>query len=422
MRAFLCLFTVSMGVSAGARQFSSPAEHDSIAYTESTPTDSVATLQGALDTGAQTLSYDDEKGFLPTLLTALDIPVSSQTLVFSRTSLQVDRIAPWTPRAIYFNDDVYVGWVQGGPVIEIASVDPKLGAVFYTLPQDASSPPAFERQTSTCLMCHDSASITGGVPGFVVRSVLPDRYGYTISTVSDRPTTDRTPWEERWGGWYVTGTHGEQRHAGNAFSPLLTHEVGNVSHYARSFDLTTDGNVTDLSERFNTGAYLSPHSDVVALLVLAHQAFVHNLITKAGYEARRALHEERAFGEPDASLSALTLARIERAAEPLVQAMLFAKEVPLSAPVEGTSSFAADFVARGPKDAKGRSLRDLDLETRLFRYPMSFLVYSESFDALPRETRDYVYRRVREELTGTGDTNRAILEILTETKPEFASP
>src|SRR5205085_6191073 len=136
-----------------------------INYSKSTPADAVAKLQQQIDEGGVTLAYDEAHGYLPAVLKALKVPVSSQGLVFSRTSLQVDRIAPWTPRAIYFNDDVYVGWVQGGPIMEIASVDPALGAVFYTLRQDPTGRPAFERQTQTCLQCHDSSSSTGGVPG-----------------------------------------------------------------------------------------------------------------------------------------------------------------------------------------------------------------------------------------------------------------
>ena len=40
-----------------------------------------------------------------------------------------------TPRALYFNDDVFVGYCQDGEVLEISVADPQLGAVFYTLGQ-----------------------------------------------------------------------------------------------------------------------------------------------------------------------------------------------------------------------------------------------------------------------------------------------
>jgi hypothetical protein len=416
---------------AASAQMVSPADHPAIAYSDTTPTDPIARLQQQIDDGTVTLEFDRRRGYLSSVLRHLEIPVSSQGFVFSRTSLQVDKIAPWSPRAIYFNDDVYVGWVQQGAVLEFASVDPVLGAVFYTLAQEATDKPRFERETGTCLMCHDSSSITGGVPGFIVRSVYPDRYGYAISA-RDGSTSDRTPMEERWGGWYVTGTHGSQRHVGNTMARDLTNEVGNVANYIRRTDFTGGGNVTDLSDRFDTSAYLSPHSDLVALMVLAHQVNVHNLITRSQYEARKALHEESTLLKPtaEAGHNPLTVARIERAVEPLVRAMLFVNETPLVEPVAGTSSFAEEFPLKGPRDSAGRSLRDLDLKTRLFRHPLSFLIYSESFDALPPPAKDYVYRRLDEILSGadpsedfvhlsTADRS-AILEILTETRSDFA--
>src|SRR5262249_22242584 len=155
-------------------QYQSAAEHPAIAYSKSTPTDAVARLQRSIDAGETSLAFEEQRGYLPAALKALNVPVSSQGLVFSRTSLPVDRIAPWSPRAIYFNDDIYVGWVQGGPIMEIAAVDAKLGAVFYTVTQEAGARPLITRETRTCLQCHDSASSTGGVPGLIMRSVIAD--------------------------------------------------------------------------------------------------------------------------------------------------------------------------------------------------------------------------------------------------------
>jgi len=390
-------------------QYQSAAEHPAIAYSKSTPADAVARLQKSIDAGEATLEYDTDRGYLPAVLKALKVPVSSQGLVFSRTSLQVDRIAPWTPRAIYFSDDVYVGWVQGGPIMEIAAVDPSLGAVFYTVTQEPGARPVIARQTRTCLQCHDSASSTGGVPGFIMRSVVADRHGYPVASDLGA-TTDQTPIPDRWGGWYVTGSI-PAAHRGNVFAPALASEMGNVQTYLARTPLASNVKVTDLSGRFDTSPYLTPHSDAVALLVLAHQTYVHNLITAAGYQAR---------STPDDAV------RVEGAAERLVRAMLFAKEAALPGAVAGTSTFAAEFAKPGPRDARGRSLRDLDLEHRVFRYPLSYLIYSESFDALPRSVKDYVCRRIREVLTGkdqrpefahlSADDRVAISEILSATK------
>src|SRR5256885_9461638 len=393
-------------------QYQSAAEHPGIAYSKSTPTDAVARLQRAIGSGEITLKYDADRGYLPAVLDALKVPVSSQGLVFSRTSLQVDKIAPWSPRAIYFSDDVYVGWVQGGPIMEVASVDPQLGAVFYTVTQEPREKPTITRQTRTCLQCHDSASSTGGVPGFIMRSVIADRHGYPVSSDLGA-TTDQTPIPDRWGGWYVTGTT-PAAHRGNVFAPALAGEMGNVPAYLAKTRLTSSGTVTDLSGKFDTAPYLTPHSDAVALLVLAHQTYVHNLITAAGYQARSA---------PDDTM------RIDGAAERLVRGMLLAKEATLPGAVSGTSAFAAEFAKAGPHDRRGRSLPDLDLEHRVFRYPFSYLIYSDSFDALPPVVKDYVHRRVREVLSGGGNPDFALFTddrtasrgILAHTKPDFAA-
>jgi hypothetical protein len=408
------LLAVPAATIVALAQYQSAAEHPAIAYSTSKPTDAVARLQQAIESGATRLAYDESHGYLPAVLKALDVPVSSQGLVFSRTSLQVDRIAPWTPRAIYFNDDVYVGWVQGGPIMEIAAADPKLGAVFYTVTQEPGEKPTITRQTRTCLQCHDSSSSTGGVPGFIMRSVVADRHGYPVSSDAGA-TTDQTAIEHRWGGWYVTGTIPAE-HLGNVFAPALASEMGNVQVYLAKQKLVSSGKVTDLSDRFDVAPYLAPDSDAVALLVLAHQTYVHNLMTAAGYQARSAADD--------------TL-RIEGASERLVRAMLLAKEATLPGAVTGTSAFTKEFQERGPRDSRGRSLRDLDLEHHVFRYPLSYLIYSESFDALPPAVKNYVYRRIRAVLSGmdkspefahiTDADREAVLAILTETKPDFAS-
>jgi hypothetical protein len=419
---------------AAAQSGRKAADHQAIAYAKRAPDDAVARLQQRIDAGEVTLPFDAARGYLPAVLDALKIPASSQGLVFSRTSLQVDRIAPWTPRALYFNDEVYVGWVQDGPIMEIASIDPTLGAVFYTLDQQAASRPTFTRQTQTCLQCHDSVPATGGVPGLIMRSVFADRYGYTVSA-DQGVTTDRTPLADRWGGWYVTGTLGGQPHMGNIMAPVLGHEIGDARAYLQRMMRERPVQAADLRSRFDPDPYLTPHSDAVALMVLAHQTSVHNLITFAGYEARRASYDEQLFndtsGTAAGSRTASTTMRIENAAERLVRALLFVKEPPLVSPVAGTSGFAADFAGAGLRDRRGRSLRELDLEHRLFRYPLSYLIYSDGFNALPSTAKSHVYRRLREVLSGEdrrpefshlSQADRdAIREILADTKPDFTS-
>ncbi len=397
--------------------------------------DPIRSLQALLESGEVTFSFDPETGYLASLLAALDIPVSSQGLVFSRTSLQTDRITPWSPRAVYFNDDIYVGYVQESSFLEIASIDPDDGAMFYTMDQNQEAGPSFQGETTTCLMCHDSRTVTGGVPGVMVRSVLTDRFGYVVTPLHEGAVTDRTPIEERLGGWYVTGTHANSRHAGNALAPELSHEIGDKQRYLQNFDMTGEGNVTSLEGRFDASLYLSGHSDLVALLVLSHQTRIHNLITLAHEAALEALREQDAVlrstgrAPPEGGLTPAAEIRIDGAVDRLVKEMMFVREAPLGGPVAGTSGFAEDFVARGPRDTQGRSLRDFNLETRLFEFPLSFLVYSDAFDALPEVVKRKTFERIDGVLSGSDETGdyghidaahrEAIRQILLETKADF---
>ncbi len=351
------------------------------------------------------------RGYLDSVLEAFGIPVSSQTLVFSKTSAQFRLISPANPRALYFNDDVYIGWVPGGPFLEVSAATAEGQAVFYTLPQNPDEPASFRLDAQgSCLQCHDSAR-TDGVPGHLVRSVYPDPEGmpyFGQGTVDVRPST---PLAERWGGWYVTGTTGGV-HRGNA---VIASE-----NRTEQLDQGPGVDVTDLAGRFNVGRYLSPHSDVVAHLVLTHQVRMHNAIAFAGREARRALEyrdlaKER-FGELSEASRASVQRRIERPAEKVVTELLFLDEAPLGGPVTGTSGFAEEFASAGRRDAQGRSLRDLDLKARLLKYPCSWLIYSDAFDGMPEETKDYVYRRLNELLVG--EDGAAIREILIATKAE----
>jgi hypothetical protein len=403
-----------------------------VKYATSKPADPVALLQERLDRGELTLRYDERWGYLPAVLDELKIPVSSQSLVFSKTSLQLLMISPQTPRAVYFNDDVYIGGVKGSPLMEVASVDPKLGTVFYTLSQDETEKPRFEREFFACLLCHDSAA-TAGVPGLTMLSVLPDDDGKAIAAAGTVAMNDRTPFKERFGGWYVTGTHGDQRHWGNMTLPLTRDSIRDPQAFIARLNLNPGANVTSLEKRFDAKYYLSEHSDIVALMVLTHQTRVHNLITRAQYDVLEALREDADYAQftprTETGYSEVTNGKIRSAVEPLLRVMLFVWEAELTAPISGTSTFAADFMKRGPHDAAGRSLRDLDLTKRLFKYPLSYLIYSDAFNALPKPAKDQFYRRLREVLSGTdqgrdfshlsGADRSAILAILSETKPEF---
>ena len=434
-------------------------EREPINYFGAAARDPVARLQQALERGEAKLERNEANGYLSSLLEQLKIPASSQTLVFTKTSFQRDRITPANPRALYFDDDTYVGWVPGGDVLELASTDPELGTVFYTLDQrkpeariEAGGPkeqsPQLVRQNASCLQCHGS-SMTRDVPGLLLRSVYSDASGQPVLSAGTFLTTQESPFAQRWGGWYVTGSHGRQRHMGNVFvggagasgvanSGLAGSGGGGSDGRASSdspdlIDADAGANVTDLSGKFDVSAYPRPGSDVVALMVLAHQAQMHNLLTRANYQTRLALRDEAAMneslGRSGGGHSQTTLSRVKDAGEPLVRYMLFCDEAPLGK-VEGSGEFDRDFEARGPRDRQGRSLRELDLKRRMFKYPLSYLIYSEQFDALPGPVKDYVYRRLWDVLNGRGDgggdgadfshlsgaTGAAIIEILRDTK------
>jgi hypothetical protein len=399
-------------------------EREPIRYSEATPRNVVEQLRERLESGKAKLEFEPDHGYLKSLLRALDVLASSQVLVFSKTSLQRERISPKTPRAIYFNDDIMIGFCRGGRVMEISAADEVLGTVFYTVSQSRRIEAVPARQTESCLVCH-SSSANQGFPGHLVRSLFVDRQGNPLLSGGSFRTDHASPLAERWGGWYVTGTSGRQKHMGNMISqePERPEEIDNK-----------DGvNVVDLSDRFTTGFYLTPHSDIVALMVLEHQAGMLNRLARAGMETRMALHYQhelnKAMGRPADEPSDSARSRIRSVGDAVVEYMLFHDEAHLTDRIEGTSSFAADFVARGRRDSKGRSLRDLDLKRRLFRYPCSYLIYSHAFDSLPAEVKDHVYRRLWEILSdgatdGKGpslatEDRQAILEILRATKHDL---
>lgn len=386
-----------------------------IRYRSENLADPIAKLQKQLDRGEIALEYEPGHGYLRSVLRALGIAVSSQTLVFSKTSFQYPKISPEKPRALYFNDDVYVGQVHDGAALEFVSFDPMQGAIFYILDEHRVDRPRFERAELDCVQCHVAATPTRGVPGVMLRSVFTSPSGTQAGGTPSFITGHDSPLKERWSGWYVTGAAGKQTHMGNTV-------------------VSGPGSSKRVDGALDTTPFLASSSDIVAHLVLAHQTQMHNLITQTNYQTRLALYAEEARNKTQ-NLSAGTISeaarqRFERPAEALVRYLLFAGEAPLEDRVEGGSGFAEEFAAKGPRDAQGRSLREFDLRKRIFKYPCSYLIYSEAFDAIPNPAKDYIYRRLFEVLSGreqgpefaslSGEDRRAILEILVATKPGVA--
>ncbi len=401
--------------------FRASRDHPAIEYSTGLVSNAVSELNRKIQEGTVQLEFEGRSGYLRSVLDALDIPVESQVTVFSQTSFQAPLITPQNPRAVFFTDTVAVGWVRDGEVMEVAAQDRQQGTIFYTLRQTAAETPQFTRNDQ-CLACHLSWD-TLGVPGLQVLSVAPlssDPNAYATGFVSDH----RSRLEDRWGGWYVTGTHGSVAHMGNV-------EVTDVDEPESTVEKVPP-ELESLEGRFDLDGYPSAHSDIVALMVLEHQAHMTNLITRVGWEARRVLHREQMTASSGGRGSAENSGfreLIRDAAAELVDYLLFVDEAPLAWRIQGSSGFAEGFSARGPRDRHGRSLRELDLEQRLLRYPCSYMIYTEAFDALPDLAKDAIYERMWEVLSGQESEDpytrlsladrQAIVEILRDTKPDL---
>jgi|SRR5579871_996879 len=408
-RLLILLLGLACLTAALALDFSAPlpADHDhpALAYDMLAEHNIISSLNTQLRDGQVHLAFEGPSGYLRSTLDALQVPVESQVVVFSKTSLQQHIINPTNPRTIFFNDSVAVGWVRGEPFVEIAAEDAQQGVVFYTLDQRAAGPPVFVRRDS-CLQCHEDYA-TLGVPGMLVRSVFPAPDGTARRPLGEFVSDHRSPFRERWGGWYVTGSSGGLRHLGN----LTFNNSESAGAIPKPVDLKS------LAGKFETGDYLSPYSDIVALMVFNHQMRMINLFTRAGWEVRLAQYQK---------LSA-NPALLHDAARELVDYLLYVDEAPLSGRVESTSGFAEKFSAEGPRDSRGRSLRQFDLARRLMRYPCSYMIYSPAFDGLPPALKEAVYRRLWQILSGeekgpkyarlSQSDRHAIVEILRGTKP-----
>ena len=390
-----------------------PYDHPAIDYPKREPSDVIAQLQKRLDSGETKLDYDPKWGYLPGILKQLNIHQDSQMLVFSKTSFQAPKISPKRPRALYFNDDAAIGFVPDGDLMEFAAFDPSQGTVFYTLEREKTAKPSFLRRTDECLACHLIPN-TLNVPGLLATSVIPRPDGSLRFAAAAVVVDSRTPLDQRWGGWFVTGNSGGLVHRGNAVAP--NPDQPDV------LDTRGTQNLTSLAGRTDTSAYLQPTSDLVALMVLEHQTRMADLLTRLGWETRIALQEDK-LDEFQSRLQLVT--------DATVSYMLFAEEARLPDSISGVSTFTKTFPERGPRDHQGRSLRDFDLQKRVFRYPLSYMIYDPAFDALPEVAKSAVYKGLYDALTGketagkyarlSAEDRTAILEILRETKPDLPS-
>ena len=416
------LFLLSAPVVHGQRLEYEEEPHN---YWSASVSDSCSELDKGLLEGRIKLTLNDSKAMASEVLAALKVRPETQVLVFSKTSLQKDRIGPSTPRALYFNDECYIGWVPGG-MMEFAGMDPHLGPVFYSLNPDRPdrTVPRLDR-TENCMNCH-GGSMTNRVPGVMLRSVYPDGDGNLLLQAGTSLIDHTSPINARWGGWYVTGLHGTIEHMGNVTATRTADGTVNL-------DTKKGANLKSLAEYFDTSKYLRGDSDIVALMTLEHQVAMHSRLVEAAYDVRSAISRQTALraelGEPPTSeFVGSTKVVAESHADKVLKCLLFCNEAAMpDGGVDGGPAFQDAFRENRRPTREGKSLKDFQLLTRLFKYRCSYLIYSRSWDALPEKFRELLYQKLHAILTGPESVKgyehlgsgerREIFEILRVTKP-----
>ncbi|MDG2487893.1 MAG: hypothetical protein P8M65_09290 [Roseibacillus sp.] len=406
----------------GFSQFYNDYELEPHGYFSKDAKDPVTLLMKRVQRGEILIKEPNGKPLVERLLRELGLNKDTQVLVFSRTSLQRREVSYSNPRALYFNESVYLGWMPNGR-IEIASFDPELGPIFYFQRElDDTSSPLLERSRS-CLGCH-AGDATNFLPGSLGRSVYPDKSGRSLRSIDDyRRSGHHIPLHDRYGGWFVSGNHGTMRHMGNA---IATREQGEVTINREQF-----ANLEKLDRFFSTEAYPAPGSDIAALLVFDHQVTMHHRLVEAAYRARQSLFDSK-LDPKETDLSKLSKGRsideFIEGRDKVVDYLLFRNETPIPK-VSCDPGFRRAFTANRIADSRKRSLKDLRLDGRIFENRCSYMIYSPTFDQFPPMLKGAIYARIHEILTSPKpvegfdylgkDEKRRILEILHETKEDL---
>lgn len=427
MNRLTILLALLLNVEAQARD-SELYEQPPFNYSSAQPNDLITKLQARLASGEFKLGGSDRE-IIQSLLRELGIPIESQVVVFSKTSLQRQRITPDHPRAVYFSDNCYVGWVPSG-LMEVTTIDPVLGPMFYALD------PAVVRTNAArgivrdndCMRCHGGVFVRG-IPSVFVRSLFTDEGGEPMLRHGSEVVDFRTPFANRWGGWYVTGKHGGTLHRGNVFAREQDDKL--------VVDFKHGANVTDLSPHFDTKRYLTNTSDIVALLVLEHQTAMQNTLTRASLNCRRMLEYQknlqRDLKEPVTDDLAYDSVRsvFESSVKEIVDDLLFQGEAELPSGLEGSAGFQQAFLAGARRTSEGATLKAFSLNGHLFQNRCSYLIYSDAFYSLPMHLKRRVYERLGRILKANAPEPRyaylsaaergRIVAILRETHSEFAA-
>jgi hypothetical protein len=372
-RAFAFLPALACAVASAAAPAYQDLDSPAHGYHTSELHDRFSLLKTDLESGRIALDATSERAFVLDLLKVLGVPASSQMLVFSNTSLQLHLISPANPRALYFSEDVHVGYIPGGR-IEILSLDPSLGAIFYIFDIPRAGQPVRPERSERCMNCHAAAD-TQFVPGLVIKSVVPGRTGGSLDAFRQEKTGHGIPFEQRFGGWYVTGKSGIAMPWANG--------IGQFAAQGMMKQTVEPGS------RYDWARYPVATSDVLAHLLHEHQAGFVNRVVEASYRARAALHA--GAGQLDAAQQA----ELDEQARIVTRYLLFADEVPLPAGgVEGDPAFKADFARNRHAAKNGASLKDFDLQSRLFRNRCSYMIYSAVFHGLPAEMKMRIFQRL----------------------------
>ncbi|WP_165071175.1 hypothetical protein [Paludisphaera rhizosphaerae] len=398
------ILVVVLGLTGSALAEDPSGVRDPIHGYETLPAhDRFSRFKADLDAGRVKLDAGDERALLRSVLRTLDVPVSSQMIVTSATSFQKTIISPRRPRALYFNDDTYVGYVPRGQ-IEVISIDPTRGPMFYIFNRLEAGKVPRSRRSENCLTCHGTPEM-GEVPQLVIESVIPGLSGGGERAFRRGLSGHGVPLDQRFGGWLVTD------------APEFTHQGNMLIDWK-------DGRAQELpmqpGELFDFGRYPVSTSGLLPQLLHEHQVGFINRAVSATYRARTLLHRN---GGDEAAVAP----QLDTLARDLVRYILFADEVPLPpGGVTASDDFRADFLARRRPTSDGRSLRDLDLKTRLLTHRCSYMIESAAFEGLPPPLRRAVDRELARALDSKSpapdyaylpdDEKAAIRSILAETK------
>ena len=404
VRWFLVLLALAPGASADADFW----DLAPIRYSDTAPTDRLAKLASDLASGAKKAEGKTGLERVRFVLKELSIPEASQVLVFSKTSLQTGLIHPKNPRALFFSDEAYVGYVPGG-AIEVIVQDPLLGPIFYVVEPGGEGGLEIERDTSLCMSCHGTTR-TEGVPGVLVRSVFPNGEGHPMLAMGTTQVSHETPLPDRWGGYYVTGRSS------------LPH-LGNRTFIEDGEDKPAPSDIDELGGWIDVTKYPRPTSDIVALMVLEHQCRMHNLLNAAALQYRRAHYIGLAI-DPKSDPDQGSAGRVaDGIAQKIVECLFFKDEARPGDDLVGGEEFQKSFAARYPKTRDGDSLAEFRLYDRIFKNRCSYMVYSRAFTELPPRVKKAVIARMQTVLRGEDSSfdhlkeseRKRIGVILTET-------